>query len=450
MNLYPFKLFLLVIAIISCVQINNVCAQTKNLSLEETLRLGLQNNNSVRMNKERIAEANAYLKEAKERRLPNVGISGSYLRLMQPNIDLKIKTSSDTSKPATSSSPSVNEMMYGMANVSLPLFSGFKIQNGIESANELLAATTYDARFEQTKVYANLIAAYLNLYKSKTALALVQEDLKEAEQRVKDFSNMEKNGLLSRNDLLKVQLQQSNIELALLDAQNNWKISNVTMDVLLGLDETTQLQPDSNFYEFKEITLAEKDIEFAAIHQRNDLNAMDYKVKAAKAGINVAKGELYPSLSLTGGYIAANIPGLLTISNAVNYGVGVNYSLSSLWKTGSKVAQAQSKFNEVSISRDMLSDAVRLEAARAYQDYLSSKKKIDVYQKAKEQAEENYRIVKSRHTNSLATTTELLDADVAKLQASLNFSFAKADAFNAYEHLMLAIGGHNMNTETNK
>lgn len=443
MNHYYLKIQLLLAAISFSVFIN---AQTKNLSLDEALRLGLQSNNSVRMNKAKIANAKAFLQEAKEKRLPNMNVSGSYFGLLQPNVDLKIKTSSDTTKPASNSAISVNEMMYGMANLNMPLFSGFRIKHGIESAEELLNAAQFDASHEEAKVYTNLVAAYINLYKSKIALTLVQENLKEAVQRVKDFSNMEKNGLLSRNDLLKVQLQQSNIELALLDAQNNWRISNVTMDVLLGIDETTELVPDSNFFVYQERKLEEKDIEFAALHQRNDLNAFEYKIKAAKAGVNVAKGEYYPSLSLTSGYIAAKIPGLLTITNAVNYGVGVNYSLSSLWKTNSKVEQAKNKLNEVSISRDMLSDAVRLEAAHAYQDYLSAKKKIDVYQKAKEQAEENYRIVKSRHTNALATTTELLDADVAKLQASLNFSFAKADAFNAYEKMMYSIGGVFINT----
>jgi outer membrane protein TolC len=424
----------------------HVSAQTKALSLDEVLKLGLKSNNSVRLNAEKVAEAKAFLQEAKERRLPNLNISGSYLRLLQPTVDLKIKTSSDTSKPS-SGGISVSEMMYGMANANLPLFSGFRIQNGIESAQALLTAAQLDANHEQAKVYANLVAAYINLYKSKIALSLVQENLKEAEQRVKDFANMEKNGLMSRNDLLKAQLQQSNIELALLDAQNSWRISNVTMDVLLGLDETTQLLPDSNFFNFQEIYLVEKDLEFAALHQRNDLQAMDLKIKAAKNGVNAAKGEYYPSLSLSGGYIAANIPGLLTITNAVNYGLGVNYSLSSLWKTESKVAQAKTRLNEINIGRDMLSDAIRLEAAHAYQDYLSAKKKIEVYHKAQEQAEENYRIVKSRHANALATTTELLDADVAKLQAMLNCSFAKADAFNAYEKLMLTIGGHQLSTE---
>jgi outer membrane protein TolC len=71
---------------------------------------------------------------------------------------------------------------------------------------------------------------------------------------------------------------------------------------------------------------------------------------------------------------------------------------------------------------------------------LSSQKKIDVYAKAIEQADENYRIVKNKYANSLATLTDLLEADVSQLQAHLNYSFAKADAVVVYNQLLQAAG----------
>jgi outer membrane protein TolC len=50
----------------------------------------------------------------------------------------------------------------------------------------------------------------------------------------------------------------------------------------------------------------------------------------------------------------------------------------------------------------------------------SAQKKMQVYQKAIDQATENYRITKNKYDNSLATTTDLLDANVAQLLARLN------------------------------
>jgi outer membrane protein len=426
-------------------------AQPRMLSLDEAITLSLQNSHTVKLNQARIAGATASLREARERRLPDLNISGSYLRLNQPTVDLKVSLGgtgqsgtqqggSGTGTTSGGSSITVDQAMYGMARLSLPVFAGFRIQHGVESAKYLEQAAKLDATQDRQEVIQNAIAAYSNMYKAKAALDIVKENLKQSQQRVADFSNLEQNGLMARNDLLKAQLQQSNIELALVDAENNWKITYINMNLMLGLDEHTEILPDSNAF----VAIADDHTfehwEAEALQNRKDLSALEYRRKAANAGIKAAQGEHYPSLALTVGYVAVDVPEVLTITNAVNGGVGLKYSPSSLWKTGSKVAQAKARMQEVEINRHMLSDAVRLQTAQAYQSYISGTKKIEVYAKAAEQANENYRIVKNKYDNALATTTDLLEADVAQLQARLNYAFAKADAMVAYNKLLETTG----------
>jgi len=98
--------------------------------------------------------------------------------------------------------------------------------------------------------------------------------------------------------------------------------------------------------------------------------------------------------------------------------------------------------------RSNIKRSARLQVNQAYQNYLSSIKKIEVYQTAVAQAEENYKIVNNKFTNALATTTDLLDADVARLQARLNASFAKADASVAYSKLLQTAGQLTNQSET--
>jgi outer membrane protein TolC len=61
-------------------------------------------------------------------------------------------------------------------------------------------------------------------------------------------------------------------------------------------------------------------------------------------------------------------------------------------------------------------------------------------EKAVLQANEAYRVIKNKYANSLATTTELLDADVDQLQARMNYAFAKSDAVVAYSKLLQSAG----------
>ena len=69
--------------------------------------------------------------------------------------------------------------------------------------------------------------------------------------------------------------------------------------------------------------------------------------KLQRSGISAVKAEMYPSIALTGGYIAADVPHLVTITNAVTFGVGVQYNIGSLWKTKAKIVQAQAREKEI-------------------------------------------------------------------------------------------------------
>lgn len=432
-----------------------VRAQERTLTLQEAIDLSIKNNKQIKLNAAKIDEATASLKSAKENRLPEFSISAAYLRVNKPDIDLKANLgssggSSDTGT-RSSSAVEVNQVMYGMASVSLPLFAGFKIQSGIESAKYLAQAARLDAEVNRDEVIQNTIAAYSNLYKAQEAVKLVQENLKSSKQRTADFANLEKNGLLARNDFLKVQLQESNIELSLLDAENNAKIVMVNMDLMLGLPETTVLTIDNTSLVNQQgdaSTLLEW--ETAALQNRKEIAAMAAREKAAYAGIKYAKSDYYPSLALTGGYVAANIPNFLTVSNAINGGIGFKYTPSSLWKNGSKVAEAKARLLQVQINQSSLDDQIRLQINQTYQNYVLSLRKIEVYSKAVAQAEENYRITKNKYDNSLANTTDLLDADVAQLQARLNYAYSKADAVVAYNKLLQTSGGMSTVSTANK
>jgi outer membrane protein TolC len=412
----------------------------KSLSLKEAITLSIQNSKELKLSKTRIDAALASVKTANNQQLPDVSVSASYLRINEPNVDLKLKVGGDSS--GSGSSPKVNSVAYAMASVSLPIFSGFIIQSQKESARYLAEAAKLDADRDREAVIQNTINAYSNLYKAQQAVALVQENLKQQQQRVTDFANLEKNGVIARNDLLKVQLQQSNVEVSLLEAESNLKLANIAMDLLLGLPETTELVADTTTFDQAGPASAKAATEWEqiALQNRKDAAALSARERAATAGIKAAKGEYYPSVGLTGGYVALSVPNALTVTNALNAGIGVKYSPSSLWKAGSKVTEAKVRLQEVQVNEELLVDNIHLSINKAYQDYLVNQKKIEAYQKAIDQASENYKIVKNKQENNLATTTDLLEADVANVQARLNYAFAKADAVVAYTRLLETAG----------
>jgi outer membrane protein TolC len=411
--------------------------EVKVLSLQEAINLSISNSKILQHNKAKIEEATAFVKENEDKRLPGASVYGSYLRLSSAKIDLKNKPSGSG---GSNESPNVSQAIYGIANISLPLFAGGRIRYGVESARLLQKASLLDAESQKDEVIQTTIEAFANLFKANTALRLVKENLQQSQQREKELTVLEKNGLLSRNDLLKAQLQSSNIELNLLDADNNLQMAGLNMNLLLGLPANTQLALDTNGIEKKEDSRPMEELIGLALKERKDIAALDLRRKAAETNSRIIRAEKLPAIQLTGGYIAADIPNVLTVTNAVNIGLGISYDIGSMWKNRSKIMQAESRVKQVRISESLLDDKVRLQVSQQYLSVLSYRKKIEVYSKAREQAEENYRIVNNKFDNNLATVSDLLEADVAKLQATLSHTLARADAFVAYHKLLQSAG----------
>ena len=411
--------------------------ETKAISLEEAIDLGIKNSKNLKIDEAKIEENSAQLVEAKNRQLPDFKLGASYLHLFSPNVDLKVNPGYSA---AGAENIKVNNVMYGSANLTYPIFTGGRIKYGVKSAEYLIEASKLSTENDKNAIAYNISQAYNNLFKASQTIKVLEENLTASQKRDETFLKLENNGLLARNDRLKAQLQTSNIELQLLDANNNYNIANINMDLLLGLPETTVIKIDENYINDLSENQSVSYYLNQAIQNRKDLQALDYQMKAANIGTKAAKAESLPSVAITGGYFAADVPGLVTITNAINVGVGVQYNLDNLWKKNSSLLKAQAREKQLAANNELLNDQIKLEINRDFQNSNLAKKKIEVYERALEQATENYRITKNKFDNGLANITDLLDADAALVSAKVNVINAKADASLAYKKLLQSSG----------
>ena len=115
-------------------------------------------------------------------------------------------------------------------------------------------------------------------------------------------------------------------------------------------------------------------------------------------------------------------------------------NLDNLWKKNSSLLKAQAREKQLAANNELLNDQIKLEINRDFQNSNLAKKHIEVYERALEQATENYRITKNKYDNGLANITDLLDADAALVGAKVNVINAKADASLAYKKLLQSSG----------
>ncbi|TDE07518.1 TolC family protein [Flavobacterium sandaracinum] len=415
--------------------ISAIEAQEKtSLTLNEAINLAWTKSNEVTLANTKVKTKKYELQSTKNNQYPDLKLSGQYQRLANASVNFKLNQNNNA-QPL----PIVNQLMIGQLNASVPVFSGFKIQNSITVYENLYQAEMATASQTKEEIALRVIDYYASLYKAQKTIELLKENQKSAQQRVKDFIELEKNGIIPRNDLLKSKLQTSQIQLSLDETNNNLKIINFYLVTLLKLNPNTKLEiREEDFADFQMTNVPTN--ELPALENRKDLEAIRFQGKASEATIKIAKGSYYPAIAIVGGYTALDLSNVITVQNAMNIGVGISYDLSAILKNGTLVKLAESKYLEVQNSESILTDYIKIQVKKAVEDYDLALKQSVVYVEAEEQSTENYRIVKDKYDNGLSDTNDLLEADVEQLSSKINKALARANTIQKYYELLSVTG----------
>ncbi|WP_394773985.1 TolC family protein [Flavobacterium sp.] len=416
--------------------ISSIEAQEKtSLTLDEAVKMAWEKSNEVTLANTKVNTKKYESQEVRNNQYPDLKISGQYQRLTKASIDMHNSGDTASSDPM----PSPNQAMLGMANLSLPIFAGFKIQNSIKASDNLYEAESAYAAKTKEDVTLRVITYYSALYKAQKTLDLLNENQKQAKQRVTDFTELEKNGIIPRNDLLKAQLLVSKTQLSIDEANNNINNINFYLTTLLKLEPNVKLEVnEADFFNLKTSNAPTSDV--LALENRKDLEAIRFQQKASEANIKIAKSGYYPSLSLLGGYTALDLKDFITVKYAMNFGVGLSYDLSGILKNSANVKAAESRALEVKNSEAVMTDRIKVEVQKSIEDYDLAINQSVVYDEALLQAAENYRLVKDKFDNGLSDTNDLVEADVEHLNAKINTALSKATIIQKYYELLSVSG----------
>ena len=414
--------------------ISSVEAQEKtSLTLDEAVKMAWDKSNEVSLANTKVNSKKYELQTVKNNQYPDLKISGQYQRLTKASVDLA------NADPDAEPMPAPDQVMFGQATVSLPIFAGFKIQNSISVYDNLYEAETANAAKTKEDVALHVITYYTALYKAQKTLDLLNENQKQAKQRVTDFTELEKNGIIPRNDLLKAQLLVSKTQLSIDEANNNINNINFYLTTLLKLDPSVKLEVnESDFFNLKTNNVPTSDA--VALENRKDLEAIRFQQKASEANIKIAKSGYYPSLALLGGYTALDLKDFITVKYAMNFGVGLSYDLSGIYKNGAHVKEAESRALEAKNTEAIMTDRIKIEVQKSIEDYDLAINQSVVYDEALQQASENYRLVKDKFDNGLSDTNDLVEADVEHLSAKINTALSKATIIQKYYELLSVSG----------
>ncbi|MEB0264068.1 MULTISPECIES: TolC family protein [unclassified Mucilaginibacter] len=416
---------------------NPAAAQYKTLTLEEALKLGIENSKVLKLSQSRIDQAVSQYQQAKDRSLPTGKASFGYNRAQIPANKLNFGEE-------TLALPTSANAYLGTLSLNQVIFAGNKLKYARESTNLLSEVARLDAVNDKDQIAYNIIDSYYNLYKVLQSKKVVDQNLATIDAQIKQSQRFFDQGLVTKNDVLRFQLQRSNIELNGIDLENNRRIINYNMNILLGLPETTQLgivqiiEADRN-------ALPLTSYLDSAMTNRPEFKQLDLRTQVADLNIKSIKANTTPTLSASGSAyyvgVAANpIPKSGNYITPISIGLTVGWDFGSLWTNKNKVNEAKLQREEVMINRGITLDNVKDEVNQSYQNYKAALDKITLLQTSINQANENNRILESKYKSNISSATDRADAQTLLYQAQINLELAKADAGLAYYTLLKSTG----------
>ncbi|TSD64927.1 TolC family protein [Inquilinus sp. KBS0705] len=427
----------IIILLLSLIFTATVNAQDRAITLDEALKLGLDNSKTLKLSQSKIDQAVSQYNQAKDQALPTGSASLGYNRAQIPANKLNV------GQEALTLPTSANAYL-GTISLNQTIFAGNKLKYARESTNLLTQVARLDAVNDRDEISYNIINAYYNLYKVLQSKKVVEQNLATIDAQIKQAQRFFDQGLVTKNDVLRFQLQRSNIELNGIDLENNRRIINYNMNVLLGLPEDTQLT-------IAQIVEADRSPAPLAAYldtamaNRVELRQLDLRTQVAETNIKSIKANTTPTLSASGSAYYVGISGN-PIPKSGNYitpislGVTAAWNFGSLWTNKNKVKEAQIQREQVIISKGITTDNVKNEVNQSYQNYKMAVDKITLLQTSIAQAQENNRILESKYRSNISSATDRADAQTLLYQAEINLELAKADAGLAYYTLLKSTG----------
>ena len=258
-------------------------------------------------------------------------------------------------------------------------------------------------------------------------------------------------GMIIENDLLRIKAKQSEIHYQLQKARNGADLCRLSLCRLIGVDDTTAIVPTDTTW-----VVADPGLLTASIDNRPELTLLKQQVEVGRQQIKSTRAEMLPTVGLSAGY---TYYGNIKLNSLVDVGNGTMMPYSQEFRDGigmvmlavkvplfhwgevhKKVRKARYELRSAELELQKNTRLLNLEVQQAIRNVQDGYRLVGTAETGVEQALENLRVMRNRYESSMATLTDLLDAQSQWQQAESNLIEAHTQ-YKIYETQYLRATG---------
>lgn len=440
-KLVSFCLLILLLGSISSVG----AAERPILSFSEAIERLSEHSELLAAEREVLGRGEAELADARSRRLPEAGLSATYVHSSDPvRLDLQpLRNYINQLEPGIPPGylPGDLELQsrsFGRAaaTVSWPVFTGGRIQAGIDAAQASLAASraTFDgisAEMQSLLVqryFAQVLAAQAYSVRATTAQTL-GEHLNRAQR-------LQEEGQVARTEVLRARVALSEARADLESARHNLRLAESALAALLASPETFELS--SSLPEPPILPPLQPLIDEAR-EFNPALRAAREQQQRAEAGVRAARGEQLPTVALFAEHALYDY-NLDLLSSDWVVGVRMQWTLFGGGSSRHRTTAARMQADEVAYRLAHGTRDVELLLRQQHSQLADALSRLEAYADMRELAEESLRAQQRAFEAGVASSLDVVDAELAVQRVALGMLSARYDSLLAATRLYEAAG----------
>ena len=397
-----------------------------------------ENSKSLTTAKTGVEAANLGIESAKSKKLPDLDASLSF-----SYIGNALLTDRDFSNVHGLSSPHFgNNFAFNAQQV---VYAGGAINAGIKLAELGKQQAEVGVKLTRQQMRFIALGQYLDLYKIDNRIKVYEKNIELTKQLIEDIKAKQKQGMALKNDITRYELQMESLKLGLTALHNNRSILNHQLCNTLGMSQEQQIVPDATIADKAYGKDGEAYWQTAGLMSSPLLEQSSNAIKIAEQKEKIAKSDLLPKVAFVAadqfdGPILFELPPVDKNLNVWYLGVGVKYSLSSLFKSNKRIKQAAVETRQAREAHAVQTEQLNNNVQAAYVQYKQTYVELETQQKSVELALQNYEVMNARYLSQLALVTDMVDASNLKLNAELSEVDARINIVYAYYKMKYVAG----------
>ena len=326
-----------------------------------------------------------------------------------------------------------------------PIYNGGRADALERAARAEASAASADVGAAQADLRLEVARAYWALVTARAASDVLEQSLERAQAHVRDVREQLAAGLVPPNDVASAEAQESRQRMLLIEARNQRDLSSAELARLIDGDLRQPIEPEAVLELSAPQAPDEQDLVAEARAKRNERQALEQRIDATEHVRVAAERAQRPVISLTGGvdYARPNphiFPRAERWDDSWDAGISGSWSF---WDGGRVRAEAAQAGTAVTAARERLAEfdsVVALEVRQRLLEIDSGRAAVAAAADSVRAATEASRVVGERFRAGVIAQTEVLDAEIARLQAELDRTRALAGVRFAEARLARALG----------